>query len=115
MMLLLMIAVPVLVAGGISFLLVRREAALSAGSAAKHQPRAAGFGQGGRPVPVDGSGDAGLKSLLEPDYWRPGWLRALRVLVLAVIVAVAGTAIAAGIFFLLRILAQAFVDYVTGG
>jgi len=114
-MLLLLIVVPLAVAAGISLLLVRREAALGAGTATKHQPRAAGFGQGGRPVPVDGSGDVGLNSLLEPDYWRPGWLRALRVLVLAVIVAVAGTAIAAGIFFLLRMLAQAFIDYVTGG
>jgi hypothetical protein len=114
-MLLLLIVVPIVVAAGISLLLVRREAALSAGTTAKHQPRAAGFGQGGRPLPVDTSGDTGLKSLLEPDYWRPGWLRALRVLVLAIVVTVAGTAIAAGIFLLLRMAAQAFIDYVTGG
>ena len=114
-MLLVLIVLPIAVAAGISLLLVRREAAVSAGMATKHQPRAAGFGQGGRPVPVEPSGDVGLKSMLEPDYWRPGWLRALRVLVLAVLLAVAATAIAAGVFLLLRVAAQAFVKFVTNG
>jgi hypothetical protein len=98
--LLFLIVVPLVLAGGISLLLARREAAVSAGTVAKHQPRAAGFGIGGRPVPVEANGEPGLRTLLEPDFHRPWWLRVLRMLVLAVLLAAAAVAVASAIYYL---------------
>jgi hypothetical protein len=113
--LLLLIVVPLVVAGGTSLLLVRREAAAGAGSATKHAPRAAGFGRGGQPVPLESSSEPGLSSLLEPDYVRSGWVRVLRVVILALILTLAAAAIAVGIFELLRLAGQAIKDFVIGG
>jgi hypothetical protein len=113
-MVFLLIVVPLAVAAATSVLLVRREAAASAGTATRHTPRAAGFGRGGQPLPVESSGDAGLSSLLEPDYYRPAWLRLLRIVVLAVLLAATAAAIAGGIFFLLREAGLALKSFMTG-
>jgi hypothetical protein len=110
-----MIVVPLAVAGATSLLLVRREAATAAGSGVKHSPRAAGFGHGGQPVPVEANGDAGLKSLLQPDYYRPWWLRLLRFLALAVLVAVVAAIVAAGIYEIGRWVGQVLKDFVARG
>ncbi len=111
-----MIVVPLVVAGGTSLFLVRREAAAAAaGTALKHPPRAAGFGLGGQPVPVESNGDAGLKTLLEPDYYRPWWLRVLRFLVLAVLVAIVAAIVAGGIYEIGRWVGQSLKDFVTKG
>jgi hypothetical protein len=111
----LLIVVPLAVAAATSVLLARREAAAGAGTATKHTPRAAGFGRGGQPVPVEYSGEPGLPALLEPDYYRPVWLRLLRALVLAVLLTATAAGIAAGIFFLLRAVGLALKSFVTGG
>ena len=109
-----MIVVPVFLAGAISFLLVRREAATASGSVVKHPPRAAGFGRGGLPVPVEGSGE-GLRTLIEPDFHRPWWLRILRFVVLAVLLAAAAAAIATAIYFLGKWAGEALKEFVTKG
>jgi hypothetical protein len=108
-----LIVLPLAVAAATSVLLVRREAAASAGTATRHTPRAAGFGRGGQPLPVE-PGDAGLSSLLEPDYYRPAWVRLLRIVVLAVLLAATAAAIAGGIFFLLREAGLALKSFMTG-
>jgi hypothetical protein len=111
-----LIVMPLVVAAGTSLLLVRREASTATGTALRHPPRAAGFGSGGRPVPVaPESHDAGLDTLLEPDYYRPWWLRALRIAVLAALLGVAAAAIAAGIYELGKLAGQALKDFVTKG
>jgi hypothetical protein len=112
----LLIVVPLLVAGGTSALLVWRETAAANGAArARGAPRAAGFGQGGQPTPMEGSGEAGLKTFLEPDYWRPAWIRALRIVMLAVIMAAAATAIAVALYLLGRWAGDAIRNFVTKG
>ena len=113
-MLLLVILVPILVAAATSFLLARREAAATAGTAVKHTPRAAGFGQGGMPVPVEPS-DSGLAALLEPPLRRPWWLRLLRVLVLVVLLSFAAAVVAGGIYELGKWAGQALKHFATGG
>jgi hypothetical protein len=110
-----MIVVPLALAAGISLLLVRREATAAAGSALKHPPRAAGFGRGGQPVPVEPNGDSGLKALLEPDYYRPWWLHALRFLALALLVAFVAAVIAFGIYEMGRWVGQTLKDFITRG
>jgi len=112
--LLFLIVVPLVVAGGISLLLARREAATPAGSVVKHPPRAAGFGIGGRPVPVETNGEPGLRTLLEPDFHRPWWMRALRILVLAVLLAAAAMVIAAGVYFVGKWVGDALKSFVKG-
>jgi hypothetical protein len=90
----LLIVVPLLVAAGISALLVWRETAAANGTRGRGAPRAAGFGRGGRATPVEASTEPALKTFLEPDYWRPLWLRALRIGALALLMAAAAAAIA---------------------
>jgi hypothetical protein len=96
------ILVALLVAGGTSALLVWREAAAASAARIRGAPKAAGFGQGGEPTPVERSGEVALKSFLEPDYWRSPWLRALRILFLALLMAAAAAAVAAALFVLGR-------------
>jgi len=110
---LLVILVPLLVAVGTSLLLVRRETASAAGTL-KHPPRAAGFGHGGMPVPVEPM-DSGLAALLEPPLRRPWWLRMLRLLVLAVLLTIAAAVVAAGIYEIGKWLGEAFKRFATGG
>lgn len=113
-MLLFLIVVPVVVAAGTAALLARREAAASASPGAKHQPRAAGFGIGGQPVPVERSGD-GLRTLIEPDYFRPWWLRMLRVVVLAVLLTGAAAVAAAAVYVLGKWAGDALKSFVSSG
>ena len=112
-MLLIVILVPLLVAAGTSFLLVRRETA-AATTGVRHQPRAAGFGQGGLPVPVQPS-DSGLASLLEPPLRRPWWLRVLHLVLLAVLLTIAAAVVAGGIYELGKLAGQALKRFATGG
>ena len=114
-MVLFLILVPLVVAGATSLLLARREATTSAGSVVKHPPRAAGFGLGGRPVPVETNGEPSLRTLLDPDFHRPWWLRGLRLVALAVLLAAAAAVIAAGIYFLGRWAGEALKAFVTKG
>ena len=111
-MLLFLIVLPMVVAGGISVLLARREAATSASPATKHTPRAAGFGLGGQAVPID-RGD-GLRTLLEPDYYRPWWLRALRLVGLAVLLTAVAAVLAAALYFLGRWAGEALRSFSKG-
>jgi hypothetical protein len=90
----LLIVVPLLVAAGTSALLVWREMAAANGRRGRGTPTAAGFGRGGRATPVEASTEPALKTFLEPDYWRPLWLRALRIAALALLMAAAAAAIA---------------------
>jgi len=108
-----LIVVPVVVAAGTAVLLARREAATSASPSAKHQPRAAGFGIGGQPVPVERG--EGLKTLLEPDYHRAWWRRALRLVVLAVLLTAAAAVVAAGIYFMGKWAGEALKTFVSKG
>ena len=115
-MLWLLIIVPLLVAAGTSALLVWRETAAANGAARERgAPRAAGFGRGGQPTPMERSGEAGLKTFLEPDYGRPGWARALRVVVLAAVIAAAATAIAIALYVLGRWAGDAIRNFVSQG
>jgi hypothetical protein len=111
----LLILVPLLVAAGTSALLVWRETAAANGNRARGTPKAAGFGSGGRPTPMEGSTEAGLKTFLEPDYWRPGWLRALRILVLFLLMAAAAAVISTGLYLLGRWAGEAIKNFVTQG
>ena len=113
-MLLIVILVPLLVAAGTSFLLVRRETAAAATTGVRHQPRAAGFGEGGLPVPVQPS-DSGLASLLEPPLRRPWWLRVLRLVLLAVLLTIAAAVVAGGIYELGKLAGQVLKRFATGG
>jgi hypothetical protein len=110
------IVVPLAVAAGTSALLVWRETAAANGSRVKGAPKAAGFGRGGQPTPMEAaSNEAGLKSFLEPDYWRPLWLRALRIVGLALLMAAAAAAIAIGLYALGRWAGDALRNYVNKG
>ncbi|HXJ66374.1 MAG TPA: hypothetical protein VNN79_21640 [Actinomycetota bacterium] len=114
-MFLLVILAPLLVAAATSLLLVRRDAAAAAGGTTlKHPPRAAGFGQGGMPVPVEPT-DSGLAALLEPPLHRPWWLRILRVMLLAVLLTIAAAVIAAGIYELGKWAGEMLKRFATGG
>jgi hypothetical protein len=108
------IVVPLVVAGGTSLALVRRETAAAAGSVVRHPPSATGFGRGGRPVPVESNGDAGLATLLEPPIHRPLWVRSLRVLALAMLMVAAAAVIAGAIFEIGKWVGDALKSFATG-
>ncbi|MFL5799572.1 MAG: hypothetical protein ACJ77A_16775 [Actinomycetota bacterium] len=111
----LLIVVPLVVAGGTSALLVWRETAAANGTRARGAPRAAGFGRGGRATPVEASTEPALKTFLEPDYWRPLWLRALRIGALALLMAAAAAVIAFGLLTLGRWVGDAIRSFVEKG
>ena len=114
-MLLLAILVPILLAGLISVALARREAATDTGTGVKHAPRAAGFGRGGQPLPIESTGEAGLKAMLEPDYHRPWWVRTLRLVVLALLLTIAAAFVATALYELGKAAGDAFKHFVTSG
>ncbi len=119
MVVVLLILVPVAVAGLTSLLLVHRETVQDAGRAGMRgllhrAPRAAGFGRGGVPVPVAGVGDeASLDAFVvdaRPVPWRT---RILRLVLLALVVVVAASVVAGLLYLLGHWFGQALNDYVT--
>ncbi|HEX9311976.1 MAG TPA: hypothetical protein VGA30_04005 [Actinomycetota bacterium] len=111
----LLIVVPLLVAAGTSALLVWHEMAAANGTRGRGTPTAAGFGRGGRATPVEASTEPALKTFLEPDYWRPLWVRALRIGALALLMAAAAAAIAVVLFTLGRWAGDALRNFVSKG
>ena len=104
----LSILVPVGVAALVSAMLARREAVGAAparpGRALLHAgPRASGFGPGGAAVPAPRSEDPNsvrvpLETLMDPPSPVPWWTRAIRLLVLALVVLAAATAVATALY-----------------